>query len=426
MFRKIFTTFVPVLIAFLVFSYKQNALFAQDSIKNQYSLEEIIQIALQKYEAVKVEESKIREAAELGKHLSEWYNPELGISAGNKTADGAAGVEWSVGFSQRISFPGKKSLMEEIALIEQSRARLSADEMKLFVRYEVTRLAYEYAYHLQRKKHVADRLKRFQLINAYMAGRIVVPPEKKIEQAIVHTRVALLQKEVYRVDADIASVRSRINLFTGFTKDSFPEIAVRWFKNPPHVESDSLLKKAKDLSFPVRLQKEMVAAALKNKELEERMAYPDVGISLYVNSAHADVRERSFGGGFSFPVPLFSRNKHAIAIAEEKLKAEEQKLVMAQKRAVEDMKSLCAQHEYLSLMMVKFSISDIKALEDKMRYTDTEFRKGRVPLMMYLEMDASIHEMLEEIFRVQLGLVALHTSLRFLAAEEVALEGDIQ
>ncbi len=423
MYRKVRIVFLSAAFFSIILYFDGKAIAAEGLPKNQYTLEELIRIALEKYEHIKIEESKIREARESGKHLAEWYNPEFGISFGKKNSDGASGPEWNVTVSQRISFPGKKSLMEEIALIEESHARLSSAELKLFVRYEVTRLAYECAYHLQRKRHVTGRLKRFQLIHAYMAGRKVVPPEKKVEQAIVQMRIARFQKEVYKVDADIASVYARLNLFTGFSGDFRPKIQVRWFKTPPSAERNVLMKKAKELSFPVRLQKEVLAGACKNKELEERIAYPDVGILLYYDDARTEMRERSFGGGLSIPIPLFSRNRHAVAIAEEKIKIEKQKLIMSQKRAIEDMKALFARHEYIRSMITKFSINDIKTYEEKMRYTDLEFKKGRVPLTMYLEMDASVHEILEEIFRLQLDLVYIHTSIRFLAAEEVTLEG---
>ncbi len=424
MFYKKINTFLIAASLLFAFPFTAIEIFADDAKKKQYTLKEIIHIALEKYEPVKVEEGKIREAEELAKHFSEWYNPELSITGGKKATETASGTEWSVGLSQKIPFPGKKRLMEEIALIEKSRAILSAAEMKLFVRYEVTRLAYEYAYHLQRKKHVSNRLQRFQLIHAYMAGRIMVPPEKKVERAIVQTRIAMLEKEVFKVDSDIASVCARLNLFTEFPTADFPEIAVRWFIKSPQIDSDAMLIKSREISFPVRLQKEVLAAAIKNKEIEERVAYPDVGISLYYNDARAELHERSFGGGFSFPLPLFSRNRHAIAIAEEKIKAEEQKLIMAQKRAIEDMKVLLARLEYINAMLSKFSINDINNIEEKMRYTDSEFRKGRVPMPMYLEMDASSHEMLEEIFRIQLDLVTVQTAIRFLASEEVLLEGN--
>ncbi len=422
--KKIHSIFLAIAFFPLIFYFHREPCGAEEVSKKEYTLKEIIHIALEKYEPVKVEEGKIREAEELAKHFAEWYNPEFSISGGKKATDSASGAEWSVGLSQKMSFSGKKRLMEEIALIEKSRAILNAAEMKLFVRYEVTRLAYEYAYHLQRKRHVANRLKRFQLINAYMAGRILVPPEKKVERAIVQTRISMLEKEVYKVDSDIASVCARLNLYTGFPSADFPKIVVRWFTKSPELDSDAMLRKSREVSFIVRIQKEILAAALKNKEIEERVAYPDVGISLYYSDARADVHERSFGGGFSFPIPLFSRNKHAIVIADEKIKAEEQKLIMAQKRASEDMKVLLARLEYINAMLTKFSLNDINDIEEKMRYTDSEFRKGRVPMQMYLEMDASSHEMLEEIFRIQLDLVTVQTAIRFLGAEELLLEGN--
>lgn len=422
--KNIFIVFQTSVFFLIFFCFDVRPISAEDSPKRQYTLEEIIRIALENYEQVKIEESKIREARELKKHLAQWYNPELSLAAGKKTVDGASGTEWNVTVSQKVAFPSKKRLIEEIALIEQSHAQLSSAELKLFVRYEVTRLAYEFAYHAQRKRHVGDRLKRFQLINAYMVGRIVVPPEKKVEQSIVQTRIALLQKEAYEVDTDIASVCARLNLFTGFSCDSFSEIKVRWFTSVPPAEKELFLKKAKELSFPVRQQKEILLAAQKNKELEESFAYPDVGISLYYGDARADVHERIFGGGVSFPFPLFSRKKHAISIATEKIKIEQQKLIMTQKRVIGDMNVLLAKHDYIETMIRKFSIEDVKNIEEKMRYADLEFRKGRLPLVMYLEMDASMHMILEEIFRLQLDLVTVHTSIRFLAGEEVLLEGN--
>ncbi len=76
-------------------------------------------------------------------------------------------------------------------------------------------------------------------------------------------------------------------------------------------------------------------------------------------------------------------------------------------------------------MVKSFPVSEIKRLEESMGYADAEFRKGRVALTTYLEMDAAAHEMLEEIFLAQLDLVNLYTSLLFLAAEERTVSGDL-
>jgi len=90
----------------------------------------------------------------------------------------------------------------------------------------------------------------------------------------------------------------------------------------------------------------------------------------------------------------------------------------------EQVRELAARYEYASAMVGKFAIDDIRDLEEAMRYTDVEFRRGRVTLATFLEMDAQTHEMLEEIFRSQLDLVNVYTSLLFLSAQEIAVEGD--
>jgi hypothetical protein len=61
-----------------------------------------------------------------------------------------------------------------------------------------------------------------------------------------------------------------------------------------------------------------------------------------------------------------------------------------------------------------------------MRYADEEFRRGRVTLATYLEMDAQTHEMIEMIYSSQVALVRSYTSLLFLAAEERDVGGDTE
>jgi cobalt-zinc-cadmium efflux system outer membrane protein len=391
-----------------------------------YTVEDLVRAAFEKYEPIKISESTIRQSREMGKHLSEWYNPELGFSAGSKHAAAESGPQWGLTASQKLSFPGKEGILAEIALLEESRAMLSSSEMKLFIRYEVTRLAYEYACHLQRKHHLVERLKRLQVIYAYMAGRIVIPPEKQVEQAIVQTRIRMLEKEAHKIGADIAGTFARLNLYTALSDDQLPDIGVQWFTRLPGINKSDLCAKAETKSFIVRLQKESLEIAKKVRDFEAKTPYPDMGISMYYYQDTIGSGERSMGAGLSFPLPLFSQNTHAVKIAEEKIASEEYALKHAKRNAVEEMKSLIARYEYLSAMLNAFPISEIAMLEKRMGYADSEFKKGRIPLVMYLEMDASIHQAVEEIFNLQLDIVRTHTSIRFLAGDEAVVTGEIR
>lgn len=399
------------------------ALFAQ-SPPSSYTVESLVGIALEKYEPLKTQEAKARHAAAAGRHLAEWYNPEIGFSAGRKTAGDASGRMFEASVSQRLSFPGKKGIMEEIALKEETRARLGLDEMRLFIRYEVTRLAYEYAYHRQRAGHVRDRLDRLRLINTYMQGRIVISPEKRVERRIIQSKIALLEREVHRIGTDTKAAFARLNLYTALSADTLPEVRVRWFARAPQLNAAAVAERARRDGFLVRDRREALEGARKERKLAERGAYPDVDVSAFYSDEKTDVSERSFGAGVSFPLPLFSRNRNAVEMGSQREKSEEHTLRHAERQVDEQVRELAARYEYASAMVGKFAIDDIRDLEEAMRYTDVEFRRGRVTLATFLEMDAQTHEMLEEIFRSQLDLVNVYTSLLFLSAQEKAVEGD--
>jgi outer membrane protein TolC len=398
--------------------------FAQ-AASPSFTVNDLVKIALEKYEPLKIQESKAREAAALGRHLGEWYNPEVGLSAGRKTSGDVSGRQFGATVTQRISFPGKKGIMEEIALREEVRARLGLEEMKLFIRYEVTRLAYEYAHHQERTGHIRDRLKRLRLISAYMQGRILISPQKRVERSIIQSRIALLEREVYRIGTDMKAAFARLNLYAGIPGDALPGVKVKWFTRAPELDDREAADRAKSRGYLVRIQKEALESARKETALSGRNACPDVGITAYYNDEKTDVAERSFGGGVSFPLPLFSRNRHAMEMSGHREKAEEYRLRHAEHSVTEQVRELFARYEYASAMVKNFSMKDIGGLEDDMRYTDAEFRRGRVALATYLDMDTQTHEMLEEIYRSQLDLVNVYTSILFLAAEERPVEGDL-
>ncbi|MBP7584601.1 MAG: TolC family protein [Spirochaetes bacterium] len=421
MIRGYFTTLPLIALHILLAGGTLNAQVATPS----YTVDDLVRIALEKYEPVKAQEAKVRENSALGRHLGEWYNPEFSFSAGQKTADGASGREFGASVTQRISFPGKKGLLEEMALLEEGRARLSLDEMKLFLRYEVTRLAYEYAHNLQRKGHIGDRLKRLRLINAYMQGRIMISPQKRVERSIIQSRITLLEKEVHRIGTDMKSAFARLNLYTGIPVDALPEVKVKWFTAAPALNEPDLSARAVSAGFPVRIQREALKSAGREKALAERNAYPDIGVTVYYNDEKVTAQERSIGGGVSFPLPLFSRNRHAADMGAEKEKAEELRLKHLERSTAGQMKDLFARYGYASAMVRNFPVGATGELKEAMRYTDAEFRKGRVALTTYLDMDAQTHEMLEEIYRTQLDLVNVYTSILFLAADERPVEGDL-
>jgi len=266
---------------------------------------------------------------------------------------------------------------------------------------------------------------RLRLVNTYMQGRILVSPQKKVERSIIRSRIAMLEKEVHRIGTDIRAAFERLNLYAGLPGDALPEVKVKWFSAGPDLDGADLVARAGSSGFAVRIQREALKGARREKALAERNALPDIDVSLYYNDEKTDVKDRRVGAGVSFPLPVFSRNRNAVAMGEEREKAEEHRLKYLENSAAVQMKELLARYDYAAAMVKNFPVKGVGDLEDAMRYTDAEFRRGRVALTTYLEMDTQSHEMLEEIFSAQLDLVNMYTSILFLSAQERPVEGDL-
>jgi len=145
---------------------------------------------------------------------------------------------------------------------------------------------------------------------------------------------------------------------------------------------------------------------------------------MFYQKDNTDAGERTIGGGVSFPVPLLSQNRHAVRQHKAQFKSEKHMLRYLRQSVKEQMKGLFARYEYASSMLEKFPLSMMNDLERSMRYADREFRKGRVQLFTYIEVDTQTHEMVESIYESQMDLVNVYTALLFSAAIDREVNGN--
>ncbi len=396
--------------------------FADDSVR-VYTLSQLVERALSAYGPLSAGQHRIKEQKALVEHEKRWNNPSIGLELGRKSVDGATGNLYGLSITQNIHFPGKRGLLAEIARFEENKAKLGLEEMRLFIRYEVARLAYEYAQAWERTGHIRDRLERLRLINSYMKGRVLVSPQKIVEKEIITLRIAGLEKELHKIRSDLKAAYARLDLYAGLDEKEPPEIRIDWFSKAPALSLDSLIAGAAGNGFAVRMQREAVRAAGNEAALARREPYPDIGISLFFQQDRVDTTERTFGGGVSFPIPIISQNRHAVDRFREKEEAERRMEEHVARLLTQKVRELYAHYELAGKMVERFSMARVPELEKSMRYADSEFRKGRVTLVTYLEMDTQIHETLEMMYSSQIDLVNLYTSLLFLAAEEREVRG---
>ncbi len=416
-YRHSFPAALAILLAFTAWSGAIGA----DNYTRTYSVDEIVSMAKSNYALLVSEREKANESRYAARQAKELHNPTLGIEYGHKRLGGTEYSFFGLSASQDIPITGKRTLRYEMAKIEENLALLSFDEMNTFIQHEVTRLSYEYAVSLYRSQHIKDRLRRLALINSYIKGRVLIAPQKIVESKILETKVLGLERDVQRLVTDQRLAYEKLNLYAGIKGDSLPFIQVDWFDHAPEIKLSVILEKSRSNGFAIRRQKEYLKKAEKRITLARREPYPDPTLMMYYNEQSPSPSERTFGGGISFPIPLFSINKNEIARFEAAARSEEALLEYAARAVESELSRLYAEYVFAAAQLKRFPVKLMDKLESDMRYADEEFRKGRVDFQTYFEMERQTHETLEYVLDNQLSLVNLHNGILFLTGEKIDL-----
>ena len=161
-----------------------------------YSIEELIELAHNQYPLLASAHLKIEEIISMGLHEGRWQNPSISASGGARLSENDTGYEYGISLGQAFYFPGKQRLKKDIMRFREQQYRLSARDLRNYIRLEVTRLSYEYAVALIKMEHIEDRLKRFRLIEAYMKGRVAASPKQIVEKNIIESKTLLLSTHI--------------------------------------------------------------------------------------------------------------------------------------------------------------------------------------------------------------------------------------
>jgi len=394
------------------------ALLSAEENEKFYTVDTLISRALSQYELLTASKLGIDEFR-YGKHdAAKWQNPRVGIRVGRKSVQKRSGHLYGFSLEQNIPYPGKQRLREEIVSFEENRAQLSYEEMRSYVRHKVMLLACEYAAYLRKIEHAERRLGRLRLIDAYMRGRRVVSPQRVIEHKIIHAKRLMFEREFSRVKSDVRVAFLRLNVYTGFPTEMLPDVRVTWYVEAPALDLSELLKRAERKSYAVRKQNEAVKRSEKELELSKRERYPDFGFSLFYDEEDVGEKERVVGGGISIPLPLLQRNRYAIERSRVRMERDRALLLNTKKQIRAELRSLFEEYQLYGSLIKKFSIDDIDSIEESMRYADREFRRGRVALQTYLEMDAQSHELIEAVYNAQIKLMEAYSAILFITNQK--------
>ncbi|OGH58355.1 MAG: hypothetical protein A3G34_16135 [Candidatus Lindowbacteria bacterium RIFCSPLOWO2_12_FULL_62_27] len=385
--------------------------------EESYSLPDIVRRALEQNEQIAAFKARAEQKRLEAGQAKATPNPEIEYAKGRKKVSPSKGPVHELSVSQPILYPGKQALRSAVILVEADKERVRLRQTELAVALDVTRLAYEYGLARRKAALFAERQEHFKIIQTYLSGRIFAAPQKKAESQIVENRLRNLTTLGLEAQAAYRATFEKLNLLARLGTDSYPVVRLVWFNGRTPLDEKAMIAKSQANNLELAEQGLEAAGARKEADLAAIELMPDFSVSAFTQRERAVETERSRGMGIGLSIPIFNRNRHGIAAAKQRISAEESALAFQRRRVEGELRQSLAEYDAARQIVARYPETLLTAMHRQVEDAEEEFEKGRVELLVFLELDQEFAETVEHAIEAQLDLVESASEIFALTAD---------
>lgn len=148
-----------------------------------------------------------------------------------------------------------------------------------------------------------------------------------------------------------------------------------------------------------------VAQAETNSTLLSKEAYPDINIAAYYDKDTGPFQEHRFGGGLSLPIPLFNRNQHAAAAADDYALAARKEREYALSILKRDFNAVFEEYSVSLRLIEKFPIDEVQATNRNLKNLTAEFMRSRLATLTYADAEQRMQDSIVSAYMAQMAYV---------------------
>lgn len=388
----------------------------------KHTLGELVEWALRHSDLIASHSARVEDRRYAASQARTWPNPSLDFSAGRSGVSSLTGPLYELALAQPLPISGKQGLRGDILDLESEtwRVRLAAAETGLAL--EVIRLSYEYSVQRRIVELIEARQQRFELFRSYMAGRVFASPQQKAQSRLVEQRFKRLTSDAVQARATLQASLEKLKVFVAFEPGHYPEIDVPWFAGKVALDEQAETARAIANNLNLALQRVSLKSAAVERNLAAREAWPELSVAAFYGKKTYDDAERSAGGSLSLDLPLWNRNQAGIRSAQYKALAEERLLAFEEKQLRAEFRKALVEYEAARKIIAQYPHALLAELATQLQEIEEEFRKDRVDLLTFLELDGEFGETSSRVFEAQFALVTKIIELMALAGERSPLE----
>ncbi|MCG6166758.1 TolC family protein [Leptospira sanjuanensis] len=335
------------------------------------------------------------------KQQGKTQNPAVTVDYGQRSAANESGAEYALQFEQPIYFPGRKELRQLLVDNDSRIKEIQLAEASNSIRFNAVKFAYRYLVSAGKRNHVKERLRRLSILESYIRARPFITPQAKTDLFIIQRRILALRKHFNDLELDANKQYEAMNLY--LMLESSPSLRIPFFSEGAKFDFNQLQTKAVSQNLSLMAAKGEIEKAKTELNLATLEKYPDYSIISQVGEDRSGVANRFYDFGLKFRIPLWDQFQNKVSAAETNVKSKQGILQHQENLVKTAFKQAFLDYEQSKINLRLYDLSKLDEIERDLNYADVEFKKGRILMMSYLELENQLHETHHAILDAQIS-----------------------
>ncbi len=387
--------FFLVLLSLIFFSFSA---FCKD-----YKIEELINIAEQNSSNIKAAEYSVLSQKQLANQQKYWNNPVVSVER--------LGNQDTYSISQTVPFYNKLKNKYNIEEAEFRVLDTRKNNLSLSVKSEVFKLLYKYQV-LKKKIELAQmRINRLTLVNKYLSTIVLNSPTKKAEWRITKSKIMLVERDLIKFQNELYQTWNIANIYLNLPTQP-TNIYLEWLDGKNYRGKDFFINATIENNLELKEQQILVSKYKSELSFAKLEQMPDVNVSaIREKSSTAGINQDSTGVGLSVSIPLFNQNNEKISASKSKIKSQEFELEFRKNQLIQMVNNDVGEYETALKLTNNFPVSSIKSITSRLSEANSDFKKGVLDFITYIELDSQEYQTIDAILNTQTNLAETYASL---------------
>jgi cobalt-zinc-cadmium efflux system outer membrane protein len=367
----------------------------QSSEKKEFSLLEIIDLALDNNPLLSAKKSDVearRASYEASKHLA---NPELVLKVGKATAydEDRKRNTGGIALSQFVENPFKRHHRIQIYEKDWEAARYGWDTFTLEVTFAIKNLYFDIL-RLKSIRNLAQKnLDSIQKIHRLIEKRAKLGEIKELEAIKLLVESLQAQRELNQIEADLQLAKEKLNQYLGniLPADFSTKGTLTHAKTV--IQESAALQKALQ-NHPLLKEKEArVAQAESQWSYVRWQRFPDFTLSGFSQN---ELDGRNTGMGISLNIPLWNFRTKEIREAEYLKRMEEEELRALRMEIATEVKANLNRLQLSEQSLRIFHMGLLIQAEESLKIAEVSYTQGEISLIDYLDSQRTYFRILND------------------------------